>query len=400
MTQMNLMEYPAPTKKLRIFVSTNAMWSPSGYAQQAADLLPLIRDEGYPLAVSNFYGQEGGMFMLDGIKQYPKLAHPFGGDALHTHANDFNADVVITLQDLWVIEDEHLKQTKNFIPIVPVDHDPIPMAIFNKLRLAYKVITYSKFGHEQLIKLGMNSTLIPHTVNTEIFKNLDKKEDLRKALSVPDDLFMFGMVAANKDNPSRKSFQEVLDAFKMFQDKHPNSGIYFHVLLEQQGGFPIATYANSIRLKNIYNTPPYQQLFKTTKEDMAKIYNTMDCLLAPSTNGGFEVPIIEASACEIPVITNDFTAMKDLVVDGVTGYKTEVAFKRFTQLNSYIGIPSVKSIYECMEKVYALSFKKRAEMGKAGRKLILDEYDLKTVFTTKWRPFLLKLENEFYPKKT
>jgi len=380
-------------RKLRIMFSTNAIWSPSGYAQQAADLLPLIRDEGYPLACSNFYGQEGGIFMLDGIVMYPKLAHPWGADAMVLHSQDFKADVTFTLQDLWVIEDQSLKDLKRFIPIIPIDHDPIPLVIFNKMRLAHKIVTYSPFGHQQLEGLGMNSTYIPHTVNTNIFKPLNMKSELRKLLNIPDDIFLFGMVAANKDNPSRKSFQEVLDAFKIFQSRHPKSGIFFHVLLAQSGGFPVDGYAKAIRLQNIFNTPPYTMLLKTTKDDMAKIYNTMDCLLAPSTNGGFEIPIIEAQACEVPVITNDFTAMKDLVIDGVTGFKTKVAFKRFTQLSSYIGIPSVDSIVEKMEEVYKAN---RNKMGKEGRKFVKDNFDTNMVFTTKWRPFLDQLEKEIY----
>ena len=384
---------PKNGKKMRILISTNAPWSPSGYAQQAADLLPLIRKEGYALAVSCFYGNEGGIFVLDDMVMYPKLAHAWGADAMVMHSQDFKADITITLQDLWVIDDGPLKDLKRFIPIIPVDHDPIPLTIFNKLRLAHKIVTYSPFGHEQLQKLGMNSTYIPHTVNTEIFKPLKLRGELRRLLGIPQDIFLFGMVAANKDNPSRKSFQEVLDAFKIFQTKHPQSGMFFHVLLAQAGGFPIDNYAKAIGLKNIFNTPPYTMLLKTNKADMAKIYNTFDCLLAPSTNGGFEVPIIEASACEIPVITNDFTAMKDLVIEGVTGYKTKVAFKRYTQLSSYIGIPSVESIYECMEKVFKTD---RQKMGREGRKFVLKDFDLKTVFETKWRPWLAETEKEIY----
>ena len=381
-------------KKLRIMFSSNAIWSPSGYAQQMQDLLPLIRDEGYPLAISNFYGQEGGVFLLDGILQYPKMGHPWGSDAMVVHSQDFNADVTITLQDIWVLDDNNIRELKRFCPIVPVDHDPIPMGIFNKLKLAYKIITYSKFGFHQLEKLGTASTFIPHTVNTELFVNSNKKAEIRKTLGIPEDMFLFGMVAANKDNPSRKSFQEVLDAFKRFQDKYPNSGIYFHVLLQQQGGFPIDTYANAIKIKNIYNTPPYTQLLKVSKADMVKIYNSIDCLLAPSTNGGFEVPLIEAGACEVPAITNDFTAMKDLVIEGVTGYKTKVAYKRYTHLQSYIGIPSVDSLYEKMEAVYATD---RVKMGKEARKFVVENFDLKTTFNTKWKFWLERTEKELYP---
>ena len=56
---------------------------------------------------------------------------------------------------------------------------------------------------------------------------MDKKERKRKA-GLPEDAFVMGMVAANKDNPPRKSFQEVMDAFVIFLKKYPNSVLYLH----------------------------------------------------------------------------------------------------------------------------------------------------------------------------
>lgn len=378
-------------KNLRIMFSSNAIWSTSGYAQQIAEFLPLIRDEGYPTALVSFYGLEGASIEFQGIKCYPKMGDVWGGDALVAHQKDFGAHVSFTLQDIWVLNPNDIKQFKNWIPVVPIDHYPPPPAVIERLRMAYRIITYSEFGYNALKEIGFHSTMIPHTVNTEIFKKKDRTE-IRKKIGIPEDMFLFGMVAANKDNPSRKSFQEAIDAFVMFKKRHPKSGIYFHTLLGQQGGFPIQEYAKFLGIEgSVFHLPPYEQLYKVSKELMPNIYNSFDCLLAPSTNGGFEVPIIEAGACEVPVITNDFTAMSELVIEGVTGFKTEVAFKRFTPLLSYIGIPSVQSLYDKMEAVFRSN---REKMGKAARENVLAKYDTKRVFESKWKPFLKTLEAE------
>lgn len=378
-------------KKMRILFSSNGIWTTSGYGQQMADLVPLIKNEGYPVAVNSFYGLEGASLTLDGVKCYPKIADVWGSDGVVEHQVDFKADVVFTLQDIWVLDPNNIKKFHNWIPIVPIDHDPPPSAVTERLRMAYRIVTYSEFGCNRLKDIGLGSTLIPHTVNTKIFKKMDKMK-IRKEFGIPEDIFLFGMVAANKDNPSRKSFQEVMDAYMLFRKRHPKSGIYFHTLLQQAGGFPIEEYAKFLGIQNeIFHIPPYEQLFKVGKNDMPKIYNSFDCLIAPSTNGGFEVPIIEAGACEVPVITNDFTAMSELVIEGVTGYKTRVAYRRFTPLMSYIGIPDVNSIYEKMESVFKVN---RERMGKAGRDNVVKNYDLNTIFTTKWKPYLEKLERE------
>jgi len=359
-----------------------------------AQILPQITSEGYTQAIIDFYGLDGGKLMIDGVTHYPKIADQWGGDALIAHGADFKTDVTITLQDIWVLNPEHMKAAKRLIVWVPIDHEPIPPAILERVRLCYRVIAPSPFAHRELLRVGIQSTYIPWTVDTEVFKNLNNKAEFRKGMGIPTDFFVFGMVAANKDNPPRKSFQEAMDAFKMFHDKHPKSCMYFHTLVDQPGGFPIRQYAQFLGINEfIYHPPAYAMLFNVKRPDLAKAYNTFDCYLAPSRNGGFEVPIVEAEACEIPVITNDFTAMRDMVEEGVTGYKTKVAYKSFTPLLSYIGVPDVNSIYEKMELVYKVD---REKMGKKGREFAVANFDTKSVFEKHWRPFLKLLEQEVY----
>ena len=382
-------------KKLRVMWNSNAIWSPSGYGTQIQEILPNIVKEGYPTACVDFYGLEGGILEIDGIKHYPRIADIWGGDGMINHGTDFQADVIITLQDIWVLDPNHMRAIKRLICYVPVDHEPIPPAILERLRLCYRVIAPSPFAHRELLDKGIHSTYIPWTVNTEVFKPMGKKEEFKKGLGIPTDYFVFGMVAANKDNPPRKSFQEVMDAFKMFHDKHPKSCIYFHTLIDQAGGFPIREYAKVLKLNEfIFFPPPYPLLFKVKRPELAKIYNTFDCLLSPSLNEGMGVPIIEAQSTGVPAIVNDFTAMRDLVEEGVNGYKVKVAYKRFTPLLSYNGVPSVDSIYEKMELVYKAD---RVKMGEAGRKFVVENFDTNTIFKTKWVPFLKQLEDEIYP---
>ena len=382
-------------KKLRIFINSNSPWSSSGYGQQMAEFLPLIAAEGYPTAVCSFYGLEGGKLFLDGVLHYPKINHVYGSDALVLHAQDFKADVVFTLQDQWVLHPNDLQQVNRFIPITPVDHNPIPNAVLEKMKFAYRIVTYAKFGQKELQRKGFMSTYIPHTVNTEVFKPLNKAER-KKASGLPENAFVLGMVAANKDNPPRKSFQEVLDAFKLFLEKVPEALLYIHTNPDNPGGFPIKEYGKFIGvLDKLLFPDTYQMTFNTSKEQMNLVYNAMDVLLSPSFSEGFGVPIIEAQAAGVPVIVNNWTSMPELVKAGVTGEVCDVATKRFTALGSYAGIPSVESIYDCLMKIYNAD---RVKMGEAARQFMLEEYDTKVVFERHWKPFLEKLEIEIYGK--
>ena len=120
-------------KNLRIFFNSNAPWSSSGYGQQMAELLPLFVRDGYPVAECDYFGLQGGVIQNNGVTHYPIINHIYGSDALIHHANDFKADVVFTLQDIWVLNPQDLDQVKRFIPIVPIDHDPVPRGILQNL---------------------------------------------------------------------------------------------------------------------------------------------------------------------------------------------------------------------------------------------------------------------------
>lgn len=371
------------------------MYAPSGYGQQMAELLPLIRDEGYPLAICNFFGLQGGKVMIDGIVQYPIINHTYGSDAMVLHAQDFGADVVFSLQDIWVLHPDDLSKVNRWIPITPIDHWPAPKPILEKLRFAYRVVSYSQFGRDQLRENGFSSTYIPHTVNTDIFKPTGSKAERKIAGNQDPNTFIWGMVAANKDNPPRKSFQEVMDAFKLFLNDVPNSKLYIHTNPDFPGGFPIKQYAMQLGIfdKVIY-PDTYQLNFNTPKETMNLIYNTFDAYVGPSVNEGFNVPLIEAQACGLPVITNDWTAQKELIIPGKTGFLTEIAAKKWSPLQGYYAIPKVESIYEQMIKVYKAD---REKMGRDARQHILTNYDTKRVYFEKWKPFLERLEKEIYP---
>jgi glycosyltransferase involved in cell wall biosynthesis len=380
-------------KRLRILWNSNAMWATSGYSMQTAELLPHIRDAGYPIAASNFFGQQGGKFMLEGIIQYPVINHIYGSDAMVLHAQDFQADVVFSLQDTWVLNPQDMMQVKRWIPLCPVDHDPLSPPVAQILKFAYRVIAYSKHGQKELQRHGIASTYIPHTVNTEIFTPMNTPERKQKA-GLPADAYLVGMVAANKENPPRKSFQEALDAFKLFLEKVPQAMLYIHSDPDFPGGFNFKQYADFLGIGSRILMPDrYQAIFNTDKAAMARVYNTFDMLLEPSISEGFGVPIIEAQACGVPVVVNNWTSMPELIIPGVTGEICEVVHKRFSPQGSYMGVPSTQSLFEAMMRI------KRGDRGKQkdkARKWITENYDTAKVFTERWVPYLAMLEKEVY----
>jgi glycosyltransferase involved in cell wall biosynthesis len=110
---------------------------------------------------------------------------------------------------------------------------------------------------------------------------------------------------------------------------------------------------------------------------------------------GFGLNVVEAQACGVPVIVNDFASMPELITEE-TGWKTDVAHRRFTHLLSYVGEPDTKSLAEKME----LSFNAdRKKMGEAGRKNAVENYDSKLVYEKYWSPYLKRIEKEIYSEE-
>jgi glycosyltransferase involved in cell wall biosynthesis len=376
--------------KLRVILSTNAPWASSGYSTQARDLLKRFKDH-IDIACSCFYGLEGNSIEWNGIKCYPKMAQTYGSDALFHHQNDYKADVAMTFQDVWPMELGFLQKVRNWVAYVPVDYDPCPVHISDRLKIAYRVVAISRFGQRALEHRGIKAKLILEATDTQIFQPRDKIK-ARENFGVPKDLFLFGMVAVNKDNPPRKSFQHVLECFADFVKTHPNSGLYLQTLLQQEGGIDIMQLADYLGIsKHIYYPPPYQYLFKSGSEVVSDIYNMFDCTLLPSNSEGFGLPIIESQACGVPVIVNDTCSMPELIIDNKTGYLCKGGDKRWSPIGAYMVSPDRTSLREKME----LAFKNgRVKLQKACRKHILDQYDLDKRVKEEWLPFWEEIKND------
>lgn len=386
-------------RKLKVVWQSNAEWSPSGYSSQTVDLKRKFLESGWDgsnFSFINMFGQTGGVFKdKDGITNYPSMDHITGSDAMLHHGKHFKADIILALQDVWTLNPVDLQQINNFIPWVPVDFEPAPKAILQNLRFANRIISMSKFGEKQLQDAGYSSTYIPHHVDTKIFFPMNK-EKRKMDVKIDPKMFIFGMISANKDLLPRKSFGHVLLAFKRFHQVHPDSLLYIHTNPEFPGGYPLKQHIDFLGLNEAVGFPDkYKLNFDTPKSEMNMIYGSMDCLLSPSSTEGFCIPVIEAQATGTPVIVNDYTSMPELIVDGVTGYKTNVSkdCQHFMPIGGYMKFPEIDSLYEKMELVYKAN---RPEMGVRGRKWIEENYSLDKVWSDKWLPYLDGIENELY----
>ena len=401
------------TKKrrdLKLLFNTNSPHSSSGYGIEMRDILYRLVADGWPIAISSFYGVEGGPAYIEypknlnpkleglKIKHYPRMSEAWGSDGMLFHGRNFGANAIFSMQDIWTLDPQFLSQIPVWIPWFPVDKEPIPINILDKVRYAYKIMCFSKFGYDLLSEAGFSSTLIYEGTDVEIFKP-GNKEEVRKKLQIPQDVFLWNMVGANKDNPPRKGFQEALEAFNMFHKQHPEAALLFHVQQRAPTGFPIKEYAHYLGIANrIYFVDDYKSMFLSTSDTISEEYVAGDALLHPSQTEGFGLGIIEAQACGKPVVVQGCQSQTELVIEGKTGFIADTLYKRFTADLSFVNVANPKSVYECMEKTYKMVKKDPKKVEKDCRKWIVDNFNIDTLVKEKWIPLLTELQEELLPE--
>ncbi|UYN89899.1 MAG: glycosyltransferase family 4 protein [Anaerolineales bacterium] len=377
---------------MKLHIVSNAPWASTGYANQTKIFAPRIKALGHEVSLTSFWGLDGGMLNWQGMQVFPRGHHPYGQDMMAANAAQSGADLMISLMDAWVCEPQ-LYGNVRWAPWYPVDSEPLPQLVKQKVQQAYARIVYSKFGERMTHAAGLDCYYVPHGVESKMFQPLDTpKAELLERLGWPKDKFIVGMVAANKGNPSRKAFVENLEAFAMLKQKRKDAWLYLHTARSENGeyeGVNLPEYLAHLGMQEgkDYGFPnQYNLLIGFPNDYMVAAYNAMDVHLLVSMGEGFGIPILEAQACGTPVIVGDWTSMGELCFEGWKIPKGE-AHKVWTPLAAMQYAARPEAIADALGEAY----EKAAGMGKQAREGAL-AYDADVVTESYWKPVLSALE--------
>ncbi len=366
---------------------SNAPWTQTGYGQQCGIFTPRLAKH-YHLAISSFWGLDGGPIGFGGIPVLPCTEGHYGNDSLPLHADALWGDrrngTVLTLMDVWVLDPGVIRQM-NVCSWVPVDHQPAPPMVRTYFQESGAIpIAMSRFGQEQLA--DFDPLYVPHGIETKVYCPKDRAE-AREQTGMPKDAFVVGMVAANKGNPSRKCFAEAFQAFAELHKKHSDAALYVHSeLTGKYDGVNLRNLmdATGVPRSAVYFADQYRvQLNPWNSGQMASIYSMMDVLLAASAGEGFGIPVLEANACGVPAIVTDFSAQPEVNGAGWSVGYSDV----YTPQMSWQAKPNVGEMVEALEAAYSLPTSVRAGMGKQAREHALD-YDADKVIEDHFLPAL------------
>lgn len=388
---------------MRILVSSNAHWSSTGYGTQTKGLMTALINMGHTVAEHAWYGLQGSLVYMrlagQTIPVYPRLSHKWGGDT-YVAARHFNAQLVISLQDIWVLPNNYAETLPcPWVAWFPIDGSPIPPPVKQMAETAAYPVVYSRFGACEMEQAGLPYDYIPHGIDTQTFRPYDRQE-ARQQLGIPQDIFFAVMVAANASYPSRKAHVETFSAFKRFHDTHPDSRLYVHTesratrstgLNLEEARDMVGLTADNCQFPNIDD-----YLLGFSNEFMALMYSAANVLLSPSMGEGFGLPIAEAQACGCPVITQDCTSMSELTINGIAIPKGQPFH---SPLGNWQYIPNVADITKALEQVYTYrNTKNTRKASQMGIRYFRENYDWSVVAERYWRPFLAKVEEQIAEK--
>jgi len=276
----------------------------------------------------------------------------------------------------------------------------LPVGCANILKKIDMPIAMSEFGQKQAKDYhNIDTGFIPHGVDLSIFYK--KPEEERNRFRVKYgliDKFVIGVVARNQP---RKQLDKTLKTMKLVSAIVPNAILFMHIDADDpaQSLWKIRSLISKFGLENRVIFSGMESHKGFANKDMGEIYNVMDCFFLSTSGEGFGIPIIEAMACEVPIIATNYTTTPELVINNKAGYGVNLAgvneldlfgihSKEYDDkaMNGTItgsweverGICDVNDAAKKIVYLYDHPERKK-EMGLNGRKAVIEKYDFELV---------------------
>jgi len=368
-------------------------FAPSGYGTMTSVWVPHLRQLGHEVAVFAYFGVMGSKLDWGDVILYPNNNHDYGVAESFMYYEDFEADMLISLTDTWVLRG--LDAREKWVPWTPIDHDPAPPRVLESLRQIgfVKAIAMSKFGQAELKKHGIPCHYIPLSVNTSLFT---PREDLRqqsREVAGWTDKFVIGSVGVNCP---RKNWHTSLQAVAKFAANHDDVIYYMHTNPLDSQGDNLDTCRKALGIRDItLFPPPTQMAVGIPREILVQMYNSLDVFLMPSKGEGFCLPIVEAQACGVPVIISNNTAMPELLGGG---WLLQEQRPEWTGQDSWNFNCSVDEIVDYLEQAYRAKKDGSIDEIKAQARAKALDYSEDKV-ASYWPPVLKDLEKRIKEPK-
>jgi len=330
------------------------LWYFTGYGVQSHYFTKVLQALGHEVRLAtNCVLTFSPILTYDGVPHYPTGLSVMGKEGVLTMCKEWHPDMVISLCDVWVLPEDFGMEIERaggggWYPYAPIDHDPPMKEVLDRLVLSKMPLAMSKFAAKKMTENGMQPWYLPHCTDTSIYKPLIHSNPVFEK-----EKFVVGMVAANMSiRNDRKGFVPAIRTFAKFEKNHPDALLYVHTNPFKIPGESQDLFKLAIACGTTFARPDPRGLeLGIAPQELCEIYNGFDVLLMPSKGEGFGIPLIEAQACGVPVITTDFSATAEL---GGNGWLIPPKNLEWSGGDSWMANPDEDAILDALEEAYEM----------------------------------------------
>ena len=321
-------------------------------------------------------------------------------------------DVYIAVQDIWGVDfavDKPWFNEVNSVIWTTLDSLPILPSAVEKAGKIKNYWIWSNFATAALHDKGHTHAKTVHgCLDTKNFYRLDdeKRKELRANNNIAEDTYIVGFVFRNQ---LRKSVPNLLEGFKKFQEKVPNSKLLLHTHWGEGWNIHKLADENGVAKEDIlttyycgscyqYTVKPFvgqeqtcnhcgkEKSMNTThvgggvsESQLNEIYNLMDVYCHPFTSGGQEIPIQEAKLTELITLVTDYSCGQEQCEEGSGSIPLEWS-KYIEHQTEFIKASTCpESIYNNLLRVYNMPKNELESMGKMARQWVIDGFSVEVV---------------------
>jgi len=337
----------------------------TGFARVTENLITRLKDKYEIVVLGNNWWGDVNPFQKD-FKMYPSSnrfnTEPFGVQRIREVCDVEKPDVVFVNNDAWIvnqlysqIKDFHSEGRFKFCAYMPMDSYGWTGVLNDHASMWDSIITYTEFGAKEFHAAGVTKpvTVIPHGITDGQFYPMNKTE-CRKRLGIPEDGFI---VFNGNRNQARKRIDITIDAFAQFAVDKPDTRLYLHMGMKDQGWDVMNLFGRQMRRNGI---DPTNRIIMTTNKQQPPsvpvellniIYNASDVGVNTCKGEGHGLVNHEHAACGVAQIVPNHTSCKE-IFEGA-GLLIDNGFMDVDMnYNRDMPIPSTEHLVEHLNTLY------------------------------------------------
>lgn len=310
----------------------------SGNGNMLAAVLAQVDDARYKVAsFIEGSGQTGDPFEASNIISAAEPNDSFGSNKLLRILASSQVDYLVMVGiDIWTYahifeQILRIKKEKNFcwIAIFPWDIYQLRKDWIGWINCVDIPCVYSRYGYDALKDYVPNLQYFkPPLWSSDIYTRYDTEKRLaarhKYFKEVSDSQYVIGCIAKNQ---VRKDIPRLIRAVLLAKKENPDLVLYLHTELEAgRYGYNLKQMASDMGAKT-GDLVAKKQGMLYTEEQMADIYNSIDCLVNCSSQEGLSWTVLQAMLCGTPVIGSKTTSQTELIKDvGTVITPTEILY--------------------------------------------------------------------------